>query len=83
MRRTRKDKREVNKRGSKRRPGTNCRTKTSSGKDITRKGGEGEREKSPHTTIRQEPKKPEMQNTGDGTQNGGRREDKEPYAKPK
>ena len=33
--------------------------------------------------IRQEPGKPEMQNTGDGTQNGGGREDKEPYAKPK
>jgi hypothetical protein len=33
--------------------------------------------------IRQEPEKPEMQNTGDGTQKGGGREDKEPYAKPK
>lgn len=38
---------------------------------------------SPHTIIRQEPGKAEMQNTGDGTQNGGGREDKEPHAKPK
>ena len=34
-----------------------------------------------HMIIRQEPEKPEMENTGDGTQKGG--EDKEPYAKPK
>ena len=57
-----------------------------SDKNILWKGynpKKGEREESPHTTIRQEPKKPEMQNTGDGTQNGGWREDKEPYAKPK
>jgi hypothetical protein len=33
--------------------------------------------------IRQEPEKPEMQNTEDGTQKGGGREDKQPYAKPK
>jgi len=32
--------------------------------------------------IRQEPEKPEMQDTEDGTQKGGK-EDKEPYAKPK
>jgi hypothetical protein len=42
-------------------------------------GGEG----SPHTTIRQEPRRPEMQNTGEGTQKGGGREDNEPDAKPK
>jgi len=29
---------------------------------------EWERKRTPHTIIRQEPQKPEMQNTGDGTQ---------------
>jgi hypothetical protein len=65
---------------------TDRRTKTASGKDITRKRRNGRRwgggEESPHTIIRQEPGKPEMQNTGDGTQKGGR-EDNEPFAEPK
>jgi hypothetical protein len=52
------------------------------GKDITRtRNGRGG-EELPHTIIRREPQRPEMQNTGDGTRKGGR-EDREPLCKTK
>lgn len=61
---------------------TSCREGTVSGKDITRK--RRRREQLPRTIIRQEPERPDMQNTGEGTQKRGEEErTKKPDAKPK
>lgn len=69
---------------------TNCRSTIPEKKDITRKrrngrrkdgGGEGW-EGSPHKIIRQEPERPQMQNTRDRTQMKEREDKKQPGAEP-
>ena len=52
-----------------------CRRRTVSreGYNPKKEGWEGGEGESPDTIIRQEPERPRMQNTGDGTQKGGRR----------